>query len=58
MNTQLLTSIKVRPQPLQISSYKVEQMPMQGESDSASPVSNELAPLVGELVSEVLMPLL
>lgn len=32
MKTQLLTSIAVRPQPWQISSNKVEQMPMQGLS--------------------------
>jgi hypothetical protein len=43
---------------LQISSYKVEQMPMQGESDSASPVNKELAPLMGSLEFEVLMAVL
>jgi hypothetical protein len=58
MNTQLLTSIKVRPQPLQISSYSVEQMPMQGVSDSASPVNKELAPLMGSLEFEVLIAVL
>ncbi|RWA51072.1 hypothetical protein AU476_25530 [Cupriavidus sp. UYMSc13B] len=31
-NTQLLTSEAVRPQPWQISSNSVEQMPMQGLS--------------------------
>jgi hypothetical protein len=36
INTQLQTSIAVLPQPWQISSNKVEQMPMQGESEFSS----------------------
>ncbi|KAF7962690.1 hypothetical protein AWV80_18370 [Cupriavidus sp. UYMU48A] len=41
-NTQLLTSAAVRPQPWQISSNSVEQMPMQGLSGrSASPMASD-----------------
>jgi hypothetical protein len=36
INTQLQTSIAVLPQPWQMSSNKVEQMPMQGESEFSS----------------------
>jgi hypothetical protein len=45
-NTQLLTSAAVRPQPWQISSNSVEQMPMQGLSGrSDRPVSAALVTL-------------
>jgi len=40
MKTQLLTSMALRPQPWQISSNKVEQMPMHGLSGRSNRLSS------------------